>query len=1012
MGKERGKSKGAGASADKTACTDAEMLEQALNQSYKNADTDFGWGTVETRRTQRSPSQSPLATSATPAVPERQRDDWAAGIQEQEEEETKLAAKKGKRKDEAPDSLEVLLSARRVSRAQKCFSSMRVRVLVLIVVLFAATMMSFWGFFATNFGGVYKEADRLEMSELVQRVVCSTVAAPAHFALHGAVTANDPALHAALEAGSRARVQAWLETALVGSGARGTDALPAHLAVVWDARWALLGEVYRPCRGNASGTAEQQRGACSPTAEPVNSELPAYFTGGEFARACAADERRCAGLTTLAAGEGTSFLFAVAAIGTAGHLLLAADARLLARLEAERSGMCISLYSTFEHPLPQYVVDETAMLHISSNLTSSNAGRLNARNAKYKLYLRREYEPSAREQCPAGEQRGGLVSKTVAYARVAATDPTGTLGADAALLVRFDYPNPRYMALMGFLWLMSAAFVLLWLLIYGFIYALFECMFLRPIARLRDSRAALIRKTLAALEDNGVVSRELFLAVVDDRALLDARGDTITVVRTLQARTDAIYARIIASRRAELAAARALNHNAAAALRLMNLFLRRDDDALRALLPGLLAADEVARRYRRTTIIARARKGELFYELLAAQRRFRTLKAVLGNTTATQFFKTFCLQCGRTTLNSLFFLMDVAWLHEVETTASPADSDYLAAMLADPASSPLASPRASPASSASPTIPVEENALLCSPRSGPLAERPRFSHFASSPTAAAPSSPPTLPSSPPSSPPVDSTAVGDGNTAEDGTGGKHGKNKNKKQQYRTLQVQLPLPQSPMATPAEAPLLSPRALLLSPRTSPMPATRFGTRLGEAIARFVHESYFGRHSLAQRDRRHAALVGCSQVPEYLRLRDNANTVYRPDMYNTLVAAVTKKLTADVLPLFLRAPVFQVLVFVLALGTSTDPLAAPVATPAGPAADDDSAPAPALHSDTVLRNMWPLCRETAAKDVDEDDEEESTSSSSSSSSSSTSTSSTSSKASRSTRRSHKSMLFRSHK
>ena len=1001
MGTDRGKGTRAGAHAGKTACTDAEMLEEALNQSFKNADTDFGWGTVDTRRTQRSPSQSPLAASATPAVVDYQHDDWADGIKEQEEQEKK--AKKGK-KGETPDSMEVLLSAKRVSRAQKCFSSMRVRVLVLIVILFAATMMSFWGFFTTNFGGVYKEADRLEMSELVQRVARRTVSAPALLALHGTVIANDPSLMDALQTGSSARVQQWLDTSLKEDISMGVDELPAHLAVIWDAQWTLMGEVYYPCRGNTSGTPEQQHGACTLAEEAANSEIPTYFVGGEFAQACATGEKQCAGLVTLSAGGGTSFVYAVVPLGTAGHMLLAADAHLLAKVEAENSGMCISIYSSFEPSLPEHIVREASMLNISGNSSGWNA-----RNAKYKLYLRRKYQPSEREQCPAAaaEEPERNPSKTVAYARVAVADPTGTLDADTALLVRFDYPNPRYMHLTSFLWAMSGAFVVMWVLIYAFIYALFECMFLRPIARLRDSRAALIKKTLAALEDNGVVSKELFTAVVDDQALLDAKGDVITVVRTLQQRTDAIYARIIDSRRDELVHARALNQNALAALRLMNLFLRREDDALHALLPGLLASDEIARRFRRTTIISRARKGELFYEVMAAQRRFRTLKAVLSNTTATQFFKAFCLQCGRSTLNSLFFLMDVSWLHEVETSASAADSDFLAAMLADPAS-PLASPRASPPATAAATptgAAADEGALLCSPRSGTL-DRPHFSHFASS-------SPPTLPASPP----IDADASA-ATTTTDSAAAPAGAGEKRK---RPPRLQLPLQQSPLTTPVDPPLVSPRSRLLSPRGSPVPATRFCTRLGEAIARFVHESYFGPRSLAQRDRRHAALVGCSQVADYLRLRDNANTVYRPDMYNALVAAVTKKLTADVLPLFLRSVAFQVLVFVLALSTSSDPAAAPVATVT--AADPDApAPAPALESDTVLRSMWPLCRETATKgfdedeDEDEDDEEHTSSgtstSSSSSSSSSSSTSSRGTRRSHVSRRSHRSVLLHSHK
>jgi len=83
-------------------------------------------------------------------------------------------------------------------------------------------------------------------------------------------------------------------------------------------------------------------------------------------------------------------------------------------------------------------------------------------------------------------------------------------------------------------------------------------------------------------------------------------------------------------------------------------------------------------------------------------------------------------------------------------------------------------------------------------------------------------------------------------------------------------------------------------------------------GENIAHFIYESYFGRKSLAQRDLKHAALLGCSQVADYLTLRDGgSNVVFTPVMFNNLLAAVVKKFSNDVIPQFIDSPMFQVLV-----------------------------------------------------------------------------------------------------
>jgi len=406
---------------------------------------------------------------------------------------------------------------------------------------------------------------------------------------------------------------------------------------------------------------------------------------------------------------------------------------------------------------------------------------------------------------------------------------------------------------------------------------------------------------------------------------------------TLQERMDALYSQIINSRVEDLNRARNAGRSELCALRIMNLFLRREDEALHAILPGLMDPNELARRYRRTTLVAHGDDSDFVSLIANAKRQFRTLKAVLSNTIAAQFFKTFCVQRGRSSVNSFFFLMDVSWLHQVESGARNEQSDFLSAMFSDSvAPSPAMSPRGyvpgkSEDGSSEILYSPEASAIdlqLAQPQPEP--DRPHHSHFAkkntSRPSSASGSRDPTPSTSP--------------TPAED----------DKKPK---------VPKLPIAKVSGAQTTA----SLSPR--PSNAAQFLTKIGEGIAHLVHESYFGRKSLAQRDMRHAALLGCSQVPDYLILRDKDRIVYSPTMYDNLVSAVTKKFTADVLPQFLNSVCFQVMVYSLEItGFFEDRRQDEKKSLL---ADEQM---PLFKEDMLLKGLWQACI-SAEKNEKKDDE-----------------------------------------
>jgi len=227
--------------------------------------------------------------------------------------------------------------------------------------------------------------------------------------------------------------------------------------------------------------------------------------------------------------------------------------------------------------------------------------------------------------------------------------------------------------------------------------------------------------------------------------------------------------------------------------------------------------------------------------------------------------------------------MDVSWLHQVEDGAKRGIGDSLSGLFSDDlmsqssdTSSVIGSPRMSPRrtpeglmisthspnlfgdpelpsprSPTSPTSPHSPHSPFLNPG------RPHHSHFAKN---------------------SDSSSVADGNETE-------------------RKVKMPF----AAGDADGfPKLVPAA----------PA--FASPGGDSIAHFIYESYFGRKSLAQHDRKHAALLGCSQVADYLTLLNGgSNVVFSPNMFNNLLTAVVKKFSNEVIPRFIDSPIFQVMV-----------------------------------------------------------------------------------------------------
>jgi len=576
--------------------------------------------------------------------------------------------------------------------------------------------------------------------------------------------------------------------------------------------------------------------------------------------------------------------------------------RLLQQIQANRTGLCVSGFTSAED-LPQFVADELQAKRDGNLVLDPHEYEVGSRTMKqktdevtmnqtYYANTKRKVQTTDREYCDPSYDHSGSVSTSYAYVAYYGYDLSiGNLSKDNVYMIRFDYHDPLTAKLFPRVTIFISVLVIVWLLCIVGMIIFFNHVFLVPLDRMRNLRADFIKTILKGLDDDGALAQEVFGDMLDDSALIEANGDEISVMRTLQNRVNALYSRVIQNRQYDLNRIRNHSLRDYNALKLMSFFLRRDDANLRSILPGLLTANEMDRRYRRTNITDHADKGE-GQEIVSCRHAFRSLKAILSNNFASEFFKAYCIQRGRSSVNSFFFLMDVSWLNQVEGAVRNETEDFLSSVFAEsvpqsPSSvSPLSSPR--PAGmdandgmklSSDLLVSMEQSMSELMPENTEPENRPHRSHFAKSKDADAP-------------------AAGDD------------ANRKKIPTVPTLALG---GQDSRNSSTES-LSSPRS---SPLGSPKPQrNQFLSKNGEVIAKFIHERYFGRKSLAQSDTKHAALLGCSQIPDYLTYRDKSSVTYSPTMYNNLVTAITKKFASDVIPQFMNSSTFQLMAYCLKL------------------------------------------------------------------------------------------------
>jgi len=100
---------------------------------------------------------------------------------------------------------------------------------------------------------------------------------------------------------------------------------------------------------------------------------------------------------------------------------------------------------------------------------------------------------------------------------------------------------------------------------------------------MRKMREDLIKTALSGLGDEAQEAKGLFGDLTDDEALIKAGGDEISTMLTLQDRMDALYTKVIQKRQEDLEQMRKTAKKDLSVMRVMNLFMRRDDEGLRAI---------------------------------------------------------------------------------------------------------------------------------------------------------------------------------------------------------------------------------------------------------------------------------------------------------------------------------------------------------------------------------------------------------------------------------------------
>jgi len=922
---------------------------------------------------------------------------------------TKTSSVKGSKSDYSSSSQSTEDSARKalrlkpkkVSPVMKFFCSVRV-IVFLVMLIFAVIFCLVVGVTSlVEVRKVFVRMDTLDMKERVQNAVNGFVQGSISVVSRATMLSSDFSYYPFFDNDALANIsktEELLASIIIGesvivetAGLTQYDNLPFHLVMAWDQDWNERLAFYRPCRGH------NNRMACDlppPTDAFADYEkrnmtliykddIPEFFRNVNKKKPyCAAGGvYNCTGIANIPFEKGGPMIFSMFNVGNYSYVmskvnisypfdgwtfLVASNALLFSEIVANRTGLCSSIYSSTENGLSDYMKDQfktkkekKLVLNptdyrmnpvIYSGVINVDSGSVTLEQDYFTESLSKYADKrSDRAICDGYYDHtvlsnGMMETATLVYKTF---DFEKGLNDDETVALRFEYHVPISNVRMVYANILVIMLCVIFVVINLLVFLYFNCVFLIPLDHLRKARAELIKNTLAGLEDDGL-TKDLFGDIVDDSALIEANGDEITVMLTLQERMDALYASIIKSRIDEVNDARAVTRKELCALRVMNLFMRREDQALRAILPGLMDPEEVVRHYRRANVTIHTPEGKMINRIATAKRAFRSLKAVLGNTIATQFFKAFCIHRGRSSVNSFFFLMDVSWLHQVESGDRNEQDDYLSAMFSDsvapsPAYSPsspyLSFPKASYDGTQSSDVLCSTNNSTIDLNQDPDHPHPHRSHFARTKSVSSAGSGETSPG--PGSPPLEEEEA---------------KNVGK------------VPKMPVAKGS------------SPTMSPVKAAdvpQFSSKISDGIAHFIHECYFGRRSLAQRDMRHAALLGCSQVPDYVHLRDKRDIVFSPVMFDNLVTAVTKKFTTEVLPQFHNSLSFQVMVYALAITGFFDDQRQGEASKEE---DKESAETtPLLREDDLLKGMWQACFSSEqSKDKKEEDDDSSSSSS----------------------------------
>jgi len=868
------------------------------------------------------------------------------------------------------------MHVRKVSPLKKFFSSIRV-VFILVVVLFGLAMIAIVGAAAiVAIRVTYEDFDELDMKERIQNAV--------HGTLRSTVAMFQRSMAYIMAIGTMSFEEGFpgLEEFLVnltydsmlilteGPGAFEFEYLPYQLIVLYDENFTERVVWYRPCAN------KPEQGLCEllPVEEAHElkhkDKVPSYFKNMtqymksqnfQPGKDPCTESMKCSGFAPIPDEEGGPIIFSLLSLGDMSaqrgfnfafdnwFFLCAANLQIFAEIQANRTGLCVSLFTEGEDNLTEDVREEfqagrdrkivmnpaAAAIDTFTYVVTYTLGDSGnwTRSQNYENKRKAKYVESSRQICDPFYDHGGddFVSKTVTYLNYA-TFNYKTFGQDDSqtILVRFDYHNPLTVVAYHTVNIVVAILSIIWVLTLFGVFLYFNVQFLVPLDRMRKVREDLIKSALSGLEDDEEAlakAKDLFGDLTDDQALIRANGDEITVMLTLQDRMDGLYSSIIGKRLAELDRFRTASRRGLGALRVMNLFMRRDDEGLQTVLPGLLGPSEIVRYFRRTALTVREQKNSYLEELTNARHVFRTLKAVLNNSISVQYFKAYCTLRGKSCANSFFFLMDVSWLHQIETGARQDGDDFLSAMFSDSVSASPRTPGRSDKVSIASDIPASNANVVEASLADLEPNRPRHSHFARS----------------------DSQKKTPQSAEKDNDGQTSAKKVVPKLALSKIK----------GSAAEA------------SSDPNPSAKkdvppFLTKIGEGIAHFIHDCYFGNKSLARIDPHHSALLGCSQIPDYLALRDKEDCVYYPSMYDNLATAVTKKFTSEVLPSFLNSVTFQIMVRSLLI---TDYFKKKAVKEDGFAHSGEDK-LPVFESDEVLKYMWAVTvsdkkKKTANKD-----------------------------------------------